>query len=90
MNILIIGCGDVGATLADELSAQGHDISVVDSRPERFANLSGGFRGMITQGFECDMGVLGKAGIDSCDVVIAVAEDDNINIMAAQIVKGKY
>lgn len=85
MNILVIGCGTVGSALASKLSEAGHDVSVVDSDPTNFLQLSPGFRGMTYEGLEYDQEVLLKAGIKACDVAAVVTHDDNLNIMAAQI-----
>ena len=82
MNILIIGCGRVGSELAELLDKRGHDVSVIDRRPENFDRLPGDFSGV-----PIDQNVLRKAGIESCDAVCAVAQDDDLNIMAAQMAK---
>ena len=87
MNILIIGCGRVGSELAELLDKRGHDVSVIDRRPENFDRLPGDFSGFTTTGVPIDQNVLRKAGIESCDAVCAVAQDDDLNIMAAQMAK---
>ena len=87
MNILIIGCGRVGSELAELLDKRGHDVSVIDRRPENFDRLPGDFSGFTTTGVPIDQNVLRKAGIESCDAVCAVTQDDDLNIMAAQMAK---
>lgn len=87
MNILIIGCGRVGSELAELLDKRGHDISVIDRDPESFDRLPGDFSGFTTTGVPIDQSVMKKAGIESCDAVCAVTQDDDLNIMAAQIAK---
>ncbi len=87
MNILIIGCGRVGRELAELLDKRGHDISVIDRDPESFDRLPGDFSGFTTTGVPIDQSVMKKAGIESCDAVCAVTQDDDLNIMAAQIAK---
>lgn len=87
MNILIAGCGKVGSRLADILSKMGHDVSVVDQNPERFDQLSDSFTGFTIQGVPIDQDALCHAGIEGCDAVAAVTEDDNTNIMVCQIAK---
>ena len=87
MNIIVVGCGKVGANLANVLSAQGHDVSVVDRNEDSFAALDAEFKGFTTVGFPIDQDVLRKAGIESCDALAAVTEDDNANIMVAQMAK---
>lgn len=87
MNILIIGCGRVGAGLANALYKEGHDISVVDSDPKSFAHLEDGFTGFRLAGVPIDSAVLRRAGIEECHLVAAVTGDDNTNLMVAQIAR---
>lgn len=85
MNILIVGCGKVGSQLANSLWADGHTISVVDRNKERFAQLDDEFSGFTVTGVPIDTDVLKKAGIEACDVLAAVTEDDNTNMMVSQM-----
>lgn len=87
MNILVIGCGKVGSSLAVELSGRGHDVSVVDQDAENFDALERGFNGFTTHGVPIDQEVLRKAGIENCDALAAVTPDDNVNLMVAQIAR---
>ena len=88
MNILIIGCGRVGRRLVGVLERLGHDVSVVDAEAANLGLLretEPPFSGMALAGVPIDGDVLRSAGIEDCDVVAAVTDDDNINLMAAQI-----
>ncbi len=88
MNILIIGCGRVGRRLVGVLERLGHDVSVVDAEAANLGLLretEPPFSGMALTGVPIDGDVLRSAGIEDCDVVAAVTDDDNINLMAAQI-----
>ncbi len=87
MNILIVGCGKVGSRLAGVLSKQGHDVSVVSKSDEGFDMLPKSFNGFTTLGVPIDQDVLKKAGIESCDALIAVTNDDNVNIMVSELAK---
>lgn len=87
MNILVIGCGSVGAALCNTLSAQGHDVSVISDSKEQFVNLSPDFTGFTTLGVPIDQEALKKAGIESCEAVAAVTSDDNTNLMVIQLAK---
>ena len=77
----------MGRELAELLDKRGHDISVIDRDPESFDRLPGDFSGFTTTGVPIDQSVMKKAGIESCDAVCAVTQDDDLNIMAAQIAK---
>ncbi len=90
MNILIIGCGKVGTELAVQLDNKGHDVSVIDRTNERLESLPSSFSGFTTVGVPIDRDVLERAGIESCDALCAVASDDDVNIMVAQMAAQIY
>lgn len=87
MNIIIIGCGKVGATLAHVLSEEGHGVVIVDSDRGAFKALKPGFNGLTVAGVPIDQDVLKQAGIETADALAAVTPDDNINIMSCQVAK---
>lgn len=87
MNILIVGCGKTGRSLAWTLTEDGHDVSVVDTEQENLKKLGLDFPGYTTLGIPIDQDVLRKAGIESCDALAAVCAQDNLNIMVGQIAK---
>lgn len=90
MNILVVGCGDVGSSLIQRLGSLGHDVSVVEEREEalrKLEEMSPPFHGMVVRGVPIDADVLRSAGIEDCDAVAAVAHDDNVNIMVAQMAR---
>lgn len=91
MNILIVGCGKVGAKLAMTLTNEGHDVSIIArSNAEADKQLDNAFTGSLLCGVPIDQDNLKKAGIETCDVVCAVTDDDNTNIMVAQLAKEVY
>ncbi len=90
MNILVIGCGRVGANLAAELSKRGHDVSVLARTQAELDNLSDDYGGISFTGVPFDNDNLMQAGIASCDAVCAVTNDDDINIMVAQLAQEIY
>ncbi|MDE6031957.1 MAG: TrkA family potassium uptake protein [Oscillospiraceae bacterium] len=90
MNVLIIGCGRVGAALAVTLDGKGHDVSVIDRNPERFDELSSQFGGFTTTGVPIDQDVLKRAGINNCDALFAVTDEDDVNLMASQLARQLY
>ena len=87
MNILIIGCGKVGSRLADILCQLGHAVSIIALKRESFDLLSDDFSGFTIQGVPIDLDILRQAGIEGCDAIAAVTEDDNTNIMVCQIAR---
>lgn len=87
MQIIVAGCGKVGSQFARIMSAEGHEISVVDSSAENLKLLGPSFHGVTVLGVPIDEDVLKEAGIESADGFAAVTPDDNINMMACQIAK---
>ena len=87
MNIVIMGCGRVGAQLAAKTDAEGHKVTIIDIEPYSFRRLPSTFRGTAMVGNGLDDDLLKKAGIEEADVFVAVTQGDNRNVMAAQIAK---
>jgi trk system potassium uptake protein len=87
MRVLIVGCGRVGSSLARELDAAGHQVTIIDERVAAFSRLGEDFKGEAMVGTGIDESVLRRAGIESADCFASVTNGDNRNIMAAQIAK---
>jgi trk system potassium uptake protein len=87
MNVLIMGCGRVGAQLASLFDTEGHKVTVLDTNGHSFRRLVPNFSGTALVGDGTDIDILKKAGIMEVDAFIAVTEGDNRNIMAAQMAK---
>lgn len=85
MRVVILGCGRVGARLATTLDKEGHDVRVVDRRPDALQRLGTAFHGSTVVGQGIDEDVLRRAGLDQADAFAAVTNDDNTNIMSSQI-----
>jgi trk system potassium uptake protein TrkA len=87
VKIVILGCGRVGARLADMTSRAGHAVSVIDQSSDAFQRLSSDFQGTTFVGNGVDEDILVRAGIREADAFVAVTNGDNRNIMASQIAK---
>jgi trk system potassium uptake protein TrkA len=87
MNVIIVGSGRVGATLAGILDAEGHQVTVVDLERVSFEHLPRGYKGATHLGNGSDLDVLRAVGIDKADAVLALTQGDNRNLMCAQIAK---
>ncbi|KMP11476.1 potassium transport system, NAD-binding component TrkA [Candidatus Nitromaritima sp. SCGC AAA799-C22] len=81
MRILIVGAGIVGNNLAQELSGEGHDISIIDEDPDKIKRISDTLDVMSVRGDACLPSILVKAGIRNMEMVIAVTNKDEINLM---------
>jgi trk system potassium uptake protein TrkA len=96
VKVLIVGCGRVGARLAQALDREGHEVTIIDSDAgafDRFASrgvFDSTFRGEFVVGDATDAELLRRAGIEDADCFVAVTQGDNRNIMAAQIAQHIY
>lgn len=90
MNVVIMGCGRVGAQLASLLDAEGHKVTVLDVDAYSFRRLPPSFGGTALVGDGTDEEMLKKAGIEGADAFVAVTQGDNRNVMAAQIAKKAF
>jgi trk system potassium uptake protein len=86
---VIVGCGRVGAALAEAFDNTGHEVIVIDTSTRAFDRLSGEFKGQAIRGDGTDEDVLRKAGAEGADVLLALTEGDNRNVMAAQVAMEK-
>jgi trk system potassium uptake protein TrkA len=87
VNIVILGCGRVGALFATMMDREGHAVSIIDLNNDAFQRLPAEFGGSIFVGNGVDEDVLIRAGIQEADVFAALTNGDNRNIMAAQIAR---
>ena len=85
MRIVIVGCGRVGSTLAENRDAAGHEVIILDVKTAAFDRLPETFKGAAVRGDGTDEEVLKAAGAQGADIFLSLTEGDNRNIMAAQV-----
>jgi trk system potassium uptake protein TrkA len=85
MKAVIVGCGRVGAGLADELDRAGWQVLILDVSTAAFDRLPSTFGGTALRGDGTDEDTLRKAGAQDPDLFLALTEGDNRNVMAAQL-----
>jgi len=90
VNVVILGCGRVGATLANMLEDMGHQVSVIDQDPDSFRRLGPTFEGRTVTGIGFDPDVLRRAGIEKADAFAAVSSGDNSNIIATRVAREEF
>lgn len=90
MHAVIVGCGRVGAELADAFGQRGYSVAVIDKKAEAFEHLHPGFEGKTFVGPGFDREILEEAGIKEARIFIAVTNGDNSNIVCARIAKEHY
>ena len=87
LKIIIVGCGKVGRTLVDRLSKEGHDIVVIDENQDRIDNLTNLYDIMGIQGNGASYSTQVEAGINDADLIIAVTNSDELNLLCCTIAK---
>lgn len=90
MHVVIIGCGRVGSGLASNLSAEGHDVVIIDKSAKAFRRLSETFEGRTLIGSGFDRDTLLDAGADRADALASVTSGDNSNILCARIARETF
>ena len=85
MKIIILGAGEVGATLAETLTVENHSITVVDTKEDLLAEVAERLDVRTVHGRASYPGILRQAGADSADMVIAVTDNDEVNMIACQV-----
>ncbi|MDI3314463.1 MAG: TrkA family potassium uptake protein [Mycobacterium sp.] len=90
MRVVVMGCGRVGASVADGLSRIGHEVAVIDRDSTAFTRLSPEFAGERVLGMGFDRDVLLRAGIERADAFAAVSSGDNSNIISARLARDTF
>ncbi|MCX6410631.1 MAG: TrkA family potassium uptake protein [Thermoleophilia bacterium] len=90
MYAVIVGGGKAGANVARALLRMGHEVSIVEHRPTRFATLEAEFEHMARYGDGTELFVLEAAGTARSDVCIAVTGDDEDNIIIGQLARDHF
>lgn len=85
MYVIVIGCGRLGSSIAQDLANLGHDVCVIDRDPARLDRLGSGFNGQRVIGIEYDSDNLISSGIRQADALLAVTPDDNVNITVSLV-----
>ncbi|MDD7814110.1 TrkA family potassium uptake protein [Mycobacterium sp. CSUR Q5927] len=90
MRVVVMGCGRVGASVADGLSRIGHEVAIIDRDTTAFNRLSPEFSGERVLGMGFDRDVLLRAGIEEAGAFAAVSSGDNSNIIAARLARETF
>lgn len=85
MKIIILGAGQVGGTLAENLVGENNDITIVDTNGDRLRVLQDKFDLRVVQGHGSHPRVLREAGADDADMLVAVTSSDETNMVACQV-----
>ncbi len=85
MKIIILGAGQVGGTLAENLAREANDITVVDTNVERLRDLGDRLDIRTIKGMASFPTILRQAGADDADMLVAVTNSDEVNMIACQV-----
>ena len=87
MQIIVVGCGNVGQTLTQQLSKEGHDITVIEENSNVLQYVVNSYDVMGIVGNGASYSIMKDAGIESADLMIAVTESDELNLLCCLIAK---
>lgn len=87
MKIVIVGCGNVGTALAEQLSREGHNITVIDEKEELVKNITNTYDIMGFAGNGAVYSVQLEAGVNEADLLIAVTGKDELNLLCCLIAR---
>jgi trk system potassium uptake protein TrkA len=90
LHVVIMGCGRLGSTLAQNLDGRGHSVAVIDQNADAFRRLPAEFSGTTVNGIGFDRDVLRAAGIERADAFAAVSSGDNSNIISARLARETF
>ena len=87
MQIIIVGCGNVGLTLTQQLSKEGHNITVIEEKSSVVQSVVNNLDVMGIVGNGASYSIMKDAGIESADLMIAVTDSDELNLLCCLIAK---
>ena len=87
LKIIIVGCGKVGANLVDQLSKEGHNITVIDKKAEKIQDITNTYDVMGLVGNGASYSTQMEAGIEETDLIIAVTDSDELNLLCCTVAK---
>jgi trk system potassium uptake protein len=90
MNVIIVGCGRVGAELAFRLYQRNHQVAVIDNTPGAFLNLHPDYNGRTIEGEALNRDVLYRAGINQAEGLAAVTNSDSMNAVVAHVARTEF
>ena len=87
LSIIIVGGGKIGSTLIEQLDKEGHDITVIDTNPKTISSLTDAYDIMGIVGNGASYTVQTEAGVNSADLIIAVTDSDELNLLCCTVAK---
>lgn len=88
--VVVVGCGRLGALLAGHLSSAGSNVVVIDRKETAFERLPREFSGFRVHGDAGEIAVLKSAEIERAECLLATTENDNVNLLVAQVARAAF
>ena len=88
--IVVVGCGRLGASIANDLYEQGEDVIVIEKNEDSFRKLSESFGGLTYVNEGTRVETYEQLELKKDDILIVVTNDDNVNIMISQLVRKMF
>ena len=85
LSIIVVGCGKVGMALVEQLSKEGHDITIIDTNREKVQIIANQYDVMGLAGNGASYSVQIEAGIEKTDLILAVTGSDELNLLCCTI-----
>lgn len=89
MKVAVIGAGAVGSSIARELARSGHEVLIIDEKPEAVGRVDAPGASWSV-GDACDLRVLADAGLDETEVVVAATGDDRVNLVVSLMARSEF
>lgn len=87
MRIIIVGCGNIGATIVESLVAEGHDVIAIDEDPNAIAEIANAYDTMGVCGNGVDCETLSEAEVEKAELFVSVTGSDEFNMLSCFLAK---
>ncbi|HUE73027.1 MAG TPA: Trk system potassium transporter TrkA [Pirellulaceae bacterium] len=85
MNVIVVGTGEVGFHIAERLSKEGHNVTVIEKNSTKESLLKAKLDALVVRGNGASAEVLEQAGIARADLFVAVTDQDEVNLVASML-----
>lgn len=87
MYLIIVGCGKVGFYLGQDMRTRGHEVTIIEKRPDKVKEAQEKLGNIVFEGDGCDPGVLERLGIARAEVLVAATGHDEDNLVICHVAK---
>ena len=85
MNVIIAGAGEVGIYIAEKITAEAHDVTIIETDPAKVAGISNTLDVNVISGNASSVQILKKAMVQNCDLFLSLTNNEEVNIVSASI-----